>query len=490
MMGAAIAVERVTRGGWKRPGALGASVLAVVVGCQATRHAASGPAGAGPNAMLDATTVGQHRCATGAEEGSPFVVEWDATDLASFEALAARDLVLVKYQDCSIELVTGCSDAGVPGLYGRYAEPTFTSGTVESFTMANEDELYAKLPLGAVAFSGNVKSGETLELRYFVSGLVRSTRDQVYRATLDANPRCAGATHFVAQYNLGAFRLLAHKSLAAGAEGNAKALGAHARTSRESANLKEGGDLDSCESTAQRQCRVPIRLVLRKISEAAPPAAAAPTPVAAGISTTETAYQLRRAAKAKLEAGDGKGCLEDFDRADALESSEQGRVERGFVASQCKMAAGDCEGGKQDLAEFYRAQNKDRRQTEAEIQRTVQAFAIQHCPTAQLPTVEAKISHLAVRISAAKERGDAATCSSASREIEALAKTVSADEKTEVAGLLIRVVDCLDELERCDEARATFDRYFSLAVAPRLGAEESRALTAAQLYQPQRCPKP
>lgn len=239
-----------------------------LTGCQATQHATSGPAGSSPNAMLDRTAVGKHRCEAAATDPSPFVVEWDATDLATFEGSAARDVVFVKFHGCELELLTGCSDSGVPGLYGRYDAPTFTSGTVESFTMSNEDELYAKLPLGALAIGSNVKTGETLELEYLVSGVVRSTRDQVYRDALAKNPRCAGATHYVAQCNLGAFKLLAHKNFQAGGEGSVIAIGANAKTQSESSNLKEGGKLASCDTAAQRQCRVPIRLILRPIATA------------------------------------------------------------------------------------------------------------------------------------------------------------------------------------------------------------------------------
>ena len=61
--------------------------------------------------MLDDTAVGKHRCDSGSDP-SPFVVEWDATDLATFEGSAARDLVFVKYHGCELELMRGCSDSG------------------------------------------------------------------------------------------------------------------------------------------------------------------------------------------------------------------------------------------------------------------------------------------------------------------------------------------------------------------------------------------
>ena len=60
-------------------------------------------------------------------------------------------------------------------------------------------------------FSTAVKLGETLVLKYFVSGSVQATRDEVFRAHLADNNRCSKATHFVSGFNLGAFKLEAAK---------------------------------------------------------------------------------------------------------------------------------------------------------------------------------------------------------------------------------------------------------------------------------------
>ena len=134
--------------------------------------------------MLDEVAVGQARCPDEDGDARPFVVEWDATDLATFEAKAGRDLVFVSYEGCEIELLYGCSDNGVPGRYGAYDTPRFTSGTVESFEMHNQEELWAKLPLGAASVGAELSAAESLELQYFVSGTVMSTRNYVERATI------------------------------------------------------------------------------------------------------------------------------------------------------------------------------------------------------------------------------------------------------------------------------------------------------------------
>jgi hypothetical protein len=151
------------------------------------------------------------------------------------------------------------------------------------------------------------------------------------------------------------------------------------------------------------------------------------------------------------------------------------------------MIAGDCDGGKKELAEFYRARDKTHRQTDDDIKKTVDAFATNHCPTSKQGDVQSKISHIATRIKHAQERGEAATCKAEAKEIEDLAKSVPADKRQGIAGMLSLVSDCLDELGQCDDARATFNRYFELVVAP--GLKGSNAITADGMYRPKKCPK-
>jgi hypothetical protein len=366
--------------------ALGLGLGLGPLGCHALRNADHAPAGSGPNAMLDDVAVGQNRCPDAEGEARPFVVEWDATDLATFEAKSSRDLIFVKYAGCEVELLYGCSDNGVPGRYGAYAAPVFTSGTVESFEMRNQDELYAKLPLGAVNQSGKVEVGQTLELQYFVSGAVTSTRNYVERAVIADNGRCKGATHFVSAFNLGAFRLLAHEHHRAGIEAGVGG----SQTASESSNLKHGGDLESCKTHGQQHCRVPIRLVLQPIDESAQnlDASAAgaprPDPEPAEDTVSERAAKLRDAAEAKSEAGDGPGCLADLDRADALDDSDATRGVSLALRGMCTMLSGDCKTGEKLLREAAELLDVDKKATEISLQAFVGRSTLKYCPLAQL----------------------------------------------------------------------------------------------------------
>src|SRR5262249_54351557 len=54
-------------------------------------------------ALIEQTTVGKNRCQSDGDEHRLFVVEWNATDLSSFEAKASRDVVLVHYEGCTMK---------------------------------------------------------------------------------------------------------------------------------------------------------------------------------------------------------------------------------------------------------------------------------------------------------------------------------------------------------------------------------------------------
>ena len=458
--------------------------------CQATRNYDTTPAGSGPNQMLDSTAVGRNRCDTGKATSSPFVVEWDATDLSTFEAKASRDVVFVKYENCSIEMLYSCSDNGIPGRYGRYQEPTFTSGTVESFTMQNQDEVWAKLPLGAAKFGGSIQVGEALELRYFVSGAVNSTRNYIERSVIADNPRCAGATHFVSAFNLGAFELLAHKGATAGVEvGVQGGIGGGGSTSSASSNLKQGGSLESCTTEAQRQCRVPIRLVLQTIDEAAPtldqPVAqtgpfAPPidAPPAYDDSPAGRAYKLRQSATQKEQAGDGQGCLDDLERAKKLEDTVQSRRTTMYTGAMCKMRVGKCDEGKKLLRQYLANEDAQHKVTDAQLDLQIDTMAKSKCPVSAQKDIAGKTTALMSQIGEQQQKGDAAGCKATAEEAKKLIareKPKDVNQKNMLNSVVMMAAQCLAALENCKGAKKLWFEYYDLQFTGTMPAAELKS---------------
>src|SRR5512140_1555957 len=96
---------------------LGVSVLTILLGagCGAgTLPAMSGTRASGQSTLMDQTFAGQNAC-NPKNHLRPFVVEWDATDMSNLEALAAGDVVVVRYEGCQLTVLDGCRDDSVRG---------------------------------------------------------------------------------------------------------------------------------------------------------------------------------------------------------------------------------------------------------------------------------------------------------------------------------------------------------------------------------------
>jgi hypothetical protein len=444
--------------------------------------------------MLDETTVGQNRCATGESTESPFVVEWDATDLSTFEAKASRDMVFVRYEGCSLELIYGCADNSIPGKYGKYQQPIFTSGTVESLKIKNEDELYAKLPLGAAKFGANVKMGENLELQYYVSGVVNSTRQQVIRQDIQNNPGCSKATHFVSAYNLGAFQLLAYKGGTAGAGVGTANVGIGGQTTSESENLKQGGSVESCESQAQLRCRVPIRLVLQPIQDTAPvsddgvvAAPAIPAPAAPSWENTPDGQsrKLLKSAGEKEKAGDGTGCLEDLKRAQKMNPQLRSTQQTMYLEAICLMRSGRCGQGKKKLRNYLKSIDKEHKVKDKQIDLQVETMAKSKCVLAQQQDLQSQVHNIMAAIGEAQQKMDYQGCKAQAKKVERLFKKVNVNdvqERNSVAGAMSMVSTCLSQLEQCKLAKKYWIRYYEMAFSTMMKKKELLS-TADQTFR-------
>ncbi len=412
------------------------SVIAALTFLAACGGGSPPPTMQGKKGMLDQTAVAAKCQEASKEHDRPFVVEWDATDLASFEARAKQETVFVKYSGCKLQVMYECSTAGLKTL-GTYDTPSWTSGTVQGFDIKSEGELYAKLPLGAATLGGRVAAGETLHLKYFVAGVVQATREGFYRSELDKFPECKEATHFVWAYNLGAFELETSQTQSAEAEATGPGgIGAGGKTKHEEASLGHGGDLKSCSSSSQQQCRVPIRIALRKIKEGPDPAGQAAPMTAGGVPgappggppgsppgvptlTGMAAYEATPAGQAsasiqsafkKLEAGDGKGCLDDFDRAAKLDPKQLDNYSIKWTRARCMMRAGKCAEGTADLRGIMAAQDDKKIKSDEQLDKDVREAANRECPSSTAKNDEDFLIRNAMEMQEAAKAKDGKAC--------------------------------------------------------------------------------
>jgi hypothetical protein len=352
----------------------------------------------GQSRLIEKTFAGRDRC-NPQDHTRPFVIEWDGTDISSFESRATTDVVFVRYEGCKLQVLDACANDSVRGSLGSYGAVDWTSGSVEKVDILDENELYAKLPLGTSDLGARVAGGERFHMEYFVAGTRKATRPAVYRSDVDAVPGCLGATHFVYAYNVGAFALGSYAKLGTAVGATVWGVGAGASQKNQSAIEKQGGVLASCRgesATEVSTCKVPIRLALREIEPGDAPekkAEAAPeTPQAANLAgklarddaRSHEATERLASAQRKLSARDGKGCLAELDAHDRLEK-RAGRLSTdatglGYLRAECLMLAGQCNAGKGLARKSTEARNPD--QSASQIDRSVDDDVAYFCGAA------------------------------------------------------------------------------------------------------------
>lgn len=200
----------------------------------------------------------QAKCKVSASQSSPLVTEWPASEKANLEALLRRGGVAVSYLGCSMRVLPQCQ------LQGRYVWQRTTPAT-DVLEINDEDELYAKLPLGAASLEGELKRSGKLSVQTVVSGQLRLEAGAI--ANVPNEGECARATHIVGALSVGTFTLTRGASRSAGAgagvSGIAKA-GVHVE--RSASVVRSAGDPQTCSASTDAEphpsCRSPIQVFL------------------------------------------------------------------------------------------------------------------------------------------------------------------------------------------------------------------------------------
>ncbi len=222
--------------------------LAVSSGCSGVRY--SGPS-------IPELAGREGRCRVGAGRSNPLVTEWPAAEKANLEALMAGGAVAVEYTGCSMRVLTQCR------LSGSYAwqRTTPASDTVE---IEDEDQLYAKLPLGAVSLSGELKRTGKLTVYTSVAGQMRL--QGATPADVPAWGECARATHVVGALAVGAFSLTGSGKTGAGGEVSVANYSGGVHRDRSAGIVRSAGDWQACtqgtDASPHPNCRSPIQAFL------------------------------------------------------------------------------------------------------------------------------------------------------------------------------------------------------------------------------------
>jgi hypothetical protein len=224
-----------------------------------------------PNGGHDTTPLA--KCTVAASHDQPLVTEWPASYKARLEAMLQAGAVAVEYSGCELRIVDRCR------LSGSYAWRKTTLST-DTTDINDEGELFAKLPLGAVALEGQLRASGSLHVQTTVSGQMQLVGAAADDATSGAE--CARATHLVTALSIGAFKLMAGGDVSGKAGVEAGPAGGHVGTKQAKSTLRAAGDPAACEKVTKTEpspdCRSPIQIFLSPIRRSVPLQILAPLP--------------------------------------------------------------------------------------------------------------------------------------------------------------------------------------------------------------------
>ncbi len=201
------------------------------------------------------------RCAESGQS-APLIVEWPSAERAMIESRAKAGLVLLRYKDCNIAVLSQCATKA-KSAYAWVG----TTRKRDRLVVTDRNELYANLPLGAATLEGTLARAKSLDVDMTVVGRYETDRGGLRVDDLTGDD-CARATHVVTGITVGAFRF------SAGTRGSASAgacvLGVKAGGSTSSTHevLAEDGDDSACTTMTQAaatpppNCAAPLRLDL------------------------------------------------------------------------------------------------------------------------------------------------------------------------------------------------------------------------------------
>ncbi len=196
------------------------------------------------------------KCKVAVSQESPLVTEWPASEKARLESLVSRQVVAVEYSGCEMKIVDRCR---VKGNYA-WRSTTLSTDTVE---IADSDDLYAKLPLGAVGLEAQLERSGRLAVKTTVAGHLEASE---LPEAVPHDSSCQGVTHIVKGISVGAFRLLSGGSVSAGGGASVAGVGAGGKTRSEESVMREAGDPTFCaQGTPEAphpQCASPIQVFL------------------------------------------------------------------------------------------------------------------------------------------------------------------------------------------------------------------------------------
>ncbi len=196
----------------------------------------------------------QATCKVAKDPLNPLIVEWPGTSKVEFDSASQRGVVFVSYVGCNLKVLSSCRATSDDVGY----EMTSVTPARDKLQMADQSELYARLPLGAASLKGELGLGSRLELDYIAVGQ-RIAKQAPKRFDGD----CEGATHFVRTITVGAYSLDVRAQGRAGASAEIGNAGGGVLREESKRNIRGSGNVEICATDpGARECGAVLQLGL------------------------------------------------------------------------------------------------------------------------------------------------------------------------------------------------------------------------------------
>lgn len=202
------------------------------------------------------------RCRNAAGLDQPLVTEWPAAEKAQLETQVRMGTgVVVAFTGCTMTVLTQC----------RTRDPYYWVRTTPSsdwIEIRNQDELYAKLPLGAASLAGELQGSGSLTMQTTITGQFRLAIPPGATPMLEGD--CQGATHVVGGLAIGAYQLDAGGTASASLEASVHTIGSANATSTASKSIiRRAGEAAACanstDASPDASCASPIQMFLLSV---------------------------------------------------------------------------------------------------------------------------------------------------------------------------------------------------------------------------------
>lgn len=208
-------------------------------------------------------------CSAVRPKTEPDLMAWDPGSRMNLNMLRKRGIVVVRYvaDGCNVELelIPNCLGEGI------YQYEPYVSN--DSKVLANKQELFSELPLGAARLAGKLEGNRALRTDYMLVGMATLPPTIVVKADDLKGPGCARATHVISRVYLGGFGMASGEERSLSAEATVFGAGVGASQQGTASRLANEGNPEQCKAAQQTGeekplCAVPLRIGLAPVEGA------------------------------------------------------------------------------------------------------------------------------------------------------------------------------------------------------------------------------